>query len=496
MQGTKYKVFLDISWGFKGYSGIPQDTRLIYKILASNEKVDLSTLIMDVKGKLSAIPTFKKRYKFLADKLSVESLFFAEEGPYDSIDENPRIIKFLKKLRNLKELKKLISQSFLKRKGKLQKIEVEYLWKYIWLFNLRFSLLPQDKNLIFNATHYLTDISLRFLQFRTLFSLPPFYIPLPEKIDFLILPYPLSIKTNPYTKKLIRYHDAIPFTDTPLISSKELHIKLHKRGIETNLEDKNTFFICNSEPAKLDLLNLYPELEKRTFVVPCAVSEVYYKEKNPNILKEIFATRLSSLSKKYFKNIEKNLNSIDKLKYILNVSTLEPRKNHSSLIKAFRILKGKYPFEKFILVFVGKLGWKYDFLLKEMKDLMKQGLIIHLEDLLPEELRIVYSHAEVFCFPSFNEGFGYGPVEATQCGTISVISDIPTHKWVMKNGALYCDPYDHYSIARELEKVLFKMTPLQKKNFLQEAQKAVDRFRFSSISNKWIEVFEELKTKN
>ena len=54
-------------------------------------------------------------------------------------------------------------------------------------------------------------------------------------------------------------------------------------------------------------------------------------------------------------------------KYILFLSTLQPRKNLEGLIDAFIMLKQEYPDLPHKLVVVGKSGWKFEPILEKIK---------------------------------------------------------------------------------------------------------------------------------
>ena len=92
---------------------------------------------------------------------------------------------------------------------------------------------------------------------------------------------------------------------------------------------------------------------------------------------------------------------------------------------------------------VGSPGWKYEPILDAMRNLIERGELVHLEKVPSEEMRVLYTHAEAFVFPSNYEGFGFPPLEAMQCGAPVIASDIATHRWVLGDAALVLQPLRH-----------------------------------------------------
>jgi len=129
-------------------------------------------------------------------------------------------------------------------------------------------------------------------------------------------------------------------------------------------------------------------------------------------------------------------------RYILFVSTIEPRKNLRVLLDAFERLKkrGAYDGE---LVVVGRMGWKSDDLIPRLRS----RDVLHLDYLPPNELASVYRKAEIFVFPSIYEGFGFPLLEAMASGVPSIAARSSSLPEVGADAALYFDP----SNARELE---------------------------------------------
>lgn len=134
-------------------------------------------------------------------------------------------------------------------------------------------------------------------------------------------------------------------------------------------------------------------------------------------------------------------------RYILFVSTIEPRKNLDVLLDAFEQFRGEYGGS---LVVAGRVGWKAE----ETERRLHAPGIVHLDYLPPAQLADVYRNADVFVFPSIYEGFGFPLLEAMSLGVPSIAARSSSLPEVGGDGALYFDP----SNARELADALRRVT--------------------------------------
>ena len=97
--------------------------------------------------------------------------------------------------------------------------------------------------------------------------------------------------------------------------------------------------------------------------------------------------------------------------YILFVSRIEKRKNHINLCKAF--LDSEIKNKCFLYIVGRKDEGSSDFFdyIKKLP-IEESNRIRILENVSDEELKILYSNAKLFVFPSYCEGFGIPPLEA------------------------------------------------------------------------------------
>lgn len=118
--------------------------------------------------------------------------------------------------------------------------------------------------------------------------------------------------------------------------------------------------------------------------------------------------------------------------YFLYVGTLEPRKNISRIVEAWREIRKQHAVD---LILAGRM--REDF----AKIPTEQGLEIRGET--PEEdLPALYSGAIAFLYPSFYEGFGLPVLEAMQCAALVIASKDAAVAEVTGGAAILLDSAD------------------------------------------------------
>jgi alpha-1,3-rhamnosyl/mannosyltransferase len=174
--------------------------------------------------------------------------------------------------------------------------------------------------------------------------------------------------------------------------------------------------ICVSESTRDDLLEFYEVDERRVHAIHSGVERVASSERQAG-----------------------------GRRYILFVSTIEPRKNLEVLLDAF----ARLPYEGELIV-VGKIGWKSD----AIKRRLRAPRVVHLDYLDPADLAAVYAGAELFVFPSIYEGFGFPLLEAMAHGVPSIAARSSSLPEIGGDAALYFEPHDARALAALMQRAL------------------------------------------
>jgi glycosyltransferase involved in cell wall biosynthesis len=170
-------------------------------------------------------------------------------------------------------------------------------------------------------------------------------------------------------------------------------------------------------------------------------------------------------------------------RYILFVSTIEPRKNLGVLLDAFENLKrsGKYDGS---LVVVGRIGWKSE----EFVSRLRGRDVHHLAYLGPAELQGVYRNAEMFVFPSIYEGFGFPLLEAMAHGVPTIAAESSSLPEIAGDAALYFDPRD----AAQLESAIKRVVENHELRhaLIARGRERVAQFRWETTAQRTVEVLQ------
>ena len=131
-------------------------------------------------------------------------------------------------------------------------------------------------------------------------------------------------------------------------------------------------------------------------------------------------------------------------RYLLSVSTLEPRKNLGTLVRALMALAQSGRAQELALVLVGQRGWKNKPLLAQLDIARQSGVTIIEVGFVPDaDLPALYAAAVAVVMPSLYEGFGMPILEALHCGATVLASDTPETREAGGQAATYVSPAAH-----------------------------------------------------
>jgi glycosyltransferase involved in cell wall biosynthesis len=227
--------------------------------------------------------------------------------------------------------------------------------------------------------------------------------------------------------QLIVVHD-LAFLHYPAHIRKS-HLLFFKRYVPKFLE-KAKSIVTVSEYSKQDILLNYG-------ISPDKVNVVY------------------SAAKEIFKPIPGDIAENTKMKYtggtefFLYVGAVHPRKNLVNLLKAFSIFKKRQK-SNLKLVLVGRLAWKYDSFIHNLKKYKYRQDVLLPGYLTEDELAKMMAAAYALVYPSLFEGFGVPVLEAMKCHVPVITSSNSAMEEIAGDAALYADPKSFEDLAEKM----------------------------------------------
>lgn len=254
--------------------------------------------------------------------------------------------------------------------------------------------------------------------------------------DIWLLPHFNFTPLTGQTPTVLTIHD-LSFLRQPEFFSwrrRFWHSSLHLQRL-VNRADK---IIAISENTKRDLMEL--------LAVPAAKITVIYSAASPSFQPLVENDQsLIECRQKY--DLPR--------RFILSLSTCEPRKNLVNIIRAYDNLRQRCPgLADCPLVIAGGQGWKQGAAKRAWRQSAYRSDIHWLGYLPADELPALYNLASLIVYLSFYEGFGLPVLEAMASGRPVIAAATTALPEVADTAALLVDPADSQALSRAMEQVL------------------------------------------
>lgn len=170
-------------------------------------------------------------------------------------------------------------------------------------------------------------------------------------------------------------------------------------------------------------------------------------------------------------------------KYVLQVSTIEPRKGYAQLLAAFEELWAAGSTES--LVIVGRKGWKVTAFCRRLRRHSEFGKrLFWLQGINDATLKALYEGASLVVAASEAEGFGLSVVEAAACKRPQLVRDIPSFREVAPEGTAFFCGSEPANLARAISSVNRTQVPSTSNRPKSWKESAEDLFSLIKRTNK------------
>ena len=242
---------------------------------------------------------------------------------------------------------------------------------------------------------------------------------------------------------------------------------------------KNAKSICTiSEFSKQEISSLLNIEEESIFVVNLGLDKVFTE-------------------KIKIKNKNKNKNKISDLitgKYILNVGSLEPRKNIVYLIEVFEKIKEKLYANQIDtdlqLVLTGSESWNNKQILQKLQTSIYKNDIVILGHVRQDDLPLLYKNASAMVFPSKAEGFGLPVIESLSQGTPVIVNANTSLTFFEQYGARVMKHFDVDKWCNEIFNIIVKSNRIDN----NDVHKTLSDFSWEKTASDLLNHFDTLKT--
>jgi glycosyltransferase involved in cell wall biosynthesis len=233
--------------------------------------------------------------------------------------------------------------------------------------------------------------------------------------------------------------------------------------------DRARKIIAVSETTKRDICEYYEISPNRVEVIYHASDPLFTKPKETDIL--AMQAQLG-LRRPYF----------------ITVGTVEPRKDHQTLLRAFERVHSERG--NVSLVIVGRQGWLAEEIMKSIQTAAESLPIYHLQGIRDSMLPALYGGSTALVYPSRYEGFGLPLLEAMESGTAVISSNTDALTEVGGDAALYAPVQDSEALSEHMLDLLDDS--YRRESLVQAGFKRSASFSWDKAARRHMNVYREV----
>ncbi len=271
---------------------------------------------------------------------------------------------------------------------------------------------------------------------------------------------PYGISNN--IKTVVTIHDLI-FLRYPHLYHW-LDVRIHQIKFKYACQNAH-MIVAISEQTKQDIINYFGIDSQKIKVIYQGCSSVF-KEKFSDDEKQLVIEKF---------NLPPN--------FLLNVGTIEPRKNIFEVVKA---LKGS----NIPLIIIGKKTKYFKTIQTYLEAHQMQNQVRVLKDVSMKELAIIYQLATIFVYPSVFEGFGIPVIEALYSGTPVITNGSGVFPEAAGPHSAYVNVEDSQDIKNKILSLWHN--DAMRASMREKGLEYVQKFNDTTLANQWQSLYNKL----
>ena len=333
--------------------------------------------------------------------------------------------------------------------------------------NYNLKTLPwQQDNIHYIEGHYPN----KFFNLALLFKLIKIDQFIPVKIDYWYAPNLNFFNLDPQIPYALTIHD-LSFELFPEFYTTKQNF-WHKI-IEPKTQCRNAkLIIAPSENTKRDLVNYYQIPSEKIQVIYPGIDEKF------SLTNLTLATDKTRVLNRY--NLPEN--------FILFLGSIEPRKNITTIIRAYEKLPPEMS-AKYSLIVVGAPGWKNKEIYETAIKSPLAAQIKFIGYIAAEDKPVFYHLSSLFIFDSFYEGFGFPLIEAMHMGTATITANRSSLPEITDNSSYLVNPNKISDLCQGIKTIL---TDLQLKNdYIKKGHLVAENYSWQKAAAHWLAALEK-----